>query len=137
MKLFKKIAAIMLSIMMVLGMASVVSADATTSGKYGNNNGTITISNAIKDHTYTIYRILKLESFSNTGTTGNYAYKAETNWENFIKNTKTNDNKSYLVEDNSGYVTWNTEVTQDDANKIEFAKKALEYAKDTSTLNNK
>ncbi len=132
MKLFKKIAAIMLSIMMVLGMASVVSADATTSGKYGNNNGTITISNAIKDHTYTIYRILKLESFSNTGTTGNYAYKAETNWENFIKNTKTNDNKSYLVEDNSGYVTWNTEVTQDDANKIEFAKKALEYAKDTS-----
>lgn len=96
MKLIKKIAAIMLSVMMVLGMASVVSADTTTSGKYEDSNGTITISNAIKDHTYTIYRILKLESFSKTGTTGNYAYKAETNWENFIKNTKTNDNKSYL-----------------------------------------
>lgn len=131
MKLFKKIAAIMLSIMMVLGMASVVSAEGTTSGTYGNNDGTITISNAIKGHTYTIYRILKLESFSKTGTTENYAYKAETNWKNFIKNAKTNDNKSYLVEDNSGYVTWNTEVTQDDSNKIEFAKKALEYAKDT------
>lgn len=135
MKLIKKIAAIMLSVMMVLGMASVVSADTTTSGKYEDSNGTITISNAIKDHTYTIYRILKLESFSKTGTTGNYAYKAETNWENFIKNTKTNDNKSYLVEDNSGYVTWNTEVTQDDANKIEFAKKALEYAKKNSIAN--
>ena len=133
MKLFKKIAAIMLSIMMVLGMASVVSAEGTTiSGKYEDNSGTITISDAIKDHTYTIYRILKLESFSKTDTTGNYAYKAETNWGDFIKNAKTNDNKSYLVEDNSGYVTWNTEVTQDDANKIEFAKKALEYAKDTN-----
>lgn len=32
MKLIKKIAAIMLSIMMVLGMASVVSAEGTTSG---------------------------------------------------------------------------------------------------------
>ena len=63
MKLIKKIAAIMLSVMMVLGMASVVSADTTTSGKYEDSNGTITISNAIKDHTYTIYRILKLESF--------------------------------------------------------------------------
>ena len=52
MKLLKKIAAIMLSIMMVLGMASVVSAEGTTtSGKYGDNNGTITISDAIKDHT--------------------------------------------------------------------------------------
>ena len=38
MKLIKKIAAIMLSVMMVLGMASVVSADGTTtSGTYGDN----------------------------------------------------------------------------------------------------
>ena len=63
MKLIKKIAAIMLSVMMVLGMASVVSADGTTtSGTYGDN-GTITISNAIENQTYKIYRILKLESF--------------------------------------------------------------------------
>ena len=57
MKLIKKIAAIMLSVMMVLGMASVVSADGTTtSGTYGDN-GTITISNAIENQTYKIYRI--------------------------------------------------------------------------------
>ena len=37
MKLIKKIAAIMLSVMMVLGMASVVSAEGTTtSGAYNN-----------------------------------------------------------------------------------------------------
>lgn len=132
MKLIKKIAAIMLSVMMVLGMASVVSAEGTTtSGAYNNTTGTITIDNAIVGQTYTIYRILKLESFSVTGTTGNYAYKAEDNWGDFIKNTKTSDNENYLVEDASGYVTWNTKVNDNDTCKKEFAKKALAYAKDT------
>ena len=133
MKLIKKIAAIMLSVMMVLGMASVVSAEGTTtSGAYNNTTGTITIDNAIVGQTYTIYRILKLESFSVTGTTGNYAYKAEDNWGDFIKNTKTSDNENYLVEDASGYVTWNTKVNDNDTCKKEFAKKALAYAKDTN-----
>ena len=129
MKLIKKIAAIMLSIMMVLGMASVVSADGA-GATAATGNGTITINNAIPKQTYKIYRILELESYNTT--TGNYAYKAEANWENFIKNAKTNNNKNYLIKDNSGYVTWNTEVPQDDANKIEFAKKALEYANDNN-----
>ena len=132
MKLIKKIAAIMLSVMMVLGMASVVSAEGITSGAYNNTTGTITINNAIVGQTYTIYRILKLESFSGTGTTGNYAYKVENNWDNFIKYTKTSDNENYLVEDASGYVTWNTKINDDDTCKKEFAKKALAYAKDTN-----
>lgn len=132
MKLIKKIVAIMLSVMMVLGMASVVSAEGITSGAYNNTTGTITINNAIVGQTYTIYRILKLESFSGTGTTGNYAYKVEDNWDNFIKYTKTSDNENYLVEDASGYVTWNTKINDDDTCKKEFAKKALAYAKDTN-----
>ena len=131
MKLFKKIAAIMLSIMMVLGMASVVSADATTSGKYGDNNGTITISSAIKDRTYTIYRILKLESFSNTGTTGNYAYTVETGWDDFVNDSETGG--KYLTKDSSGYVTWKTGANVNDA--ADLAEKALEYAKDTNNHN--
>lgn len=130
MKLLKKIAAIMLSIMMVLGMASVVSADTTTSGKYGDNNGTITINNAIKDHTYTIYRILKLESFSNTGTTGNYAYTVEDGWDAFVSDSTTGG--KYLTKDSSGYVTWKTEVNENDAANL--AKEALEYAKKTTTI---
>lgn len=52
MKLFKKIAAIMLSIMMVLGMASVVSADPTTSGTSTATKGKITINSARAGQTY-------------------------------------------------------------------------------------
>ena len=123
MKRIKKIAAIMLSVMMVLGMASVVSAEeTTTSGKYNDGNGTITIENAIEGQTYTIYRILKLESFSKIGDTGNYAYKLEDNWEGFIGESK--PGSAYLIKDNNDYVTW-----KKDANVEEFAKKALEYAK--------
>lgn len=50
MKIIKKIAAIMLSVMMVLGMCSVVGAEetGTTSGT-SETTGSITINNAIKD----------------------------------------------------------------------------------------
>ena len=58
MKIIKKIAAIMLSVMMVLGMCSVVGAE-EASGSYEDDNGKITIQNAKKNQTYTIYRILK------------------------------------------------------------------------------
>lgn len=47
MKLIKKIATIMLSVMMVLGMASVVNADGTESGTSTVNTGKITINKAI------------------------------------------------------------------------------------------
>lgn len=126
MKLFKKIAAIMLSIMMVLGMASVVSADTTTSGTSTTTKGKITIDNAIAGQTYKIYQILELESFSDkssTGTnTGNYAYKVVTEWNEFIT---TGEGKAYL-EIKDGYVKW--KGATDDASVAEFAKKALAYA---------
>lgn len=81
MKLIKKIAAIMLSVMMVLGMASVVSADeGGTAASTGD--GKITINNAIAGQTYKIYKILELESYD--ATTGNYAYKATSDWKTFI-----------------------------------------------------
>ncbi|MDO5798850.1 MAG: isopeptide-forming domain-containing fimbrial protein [Eubacteriales bacterium] len=125
MKLFKKIAAIMLSIMMVLGMASVVSADTTTSGTSATQ-GKITIDNARVGQTYTIYQILELESFSgkpSSGTnTGNYAYKVATGWNDFIT---TGEGKDYL-EIKDGYVNW--KGTEDGARVAEFAKKALAYA---------
>lgn len=59
MKLIKKIAAIMLSVIMVLGMASVVSAaEGGTAAPTGN--GKITINNAIAGQTYKIYKLLDL-----------------------------------------------------------------------------
>lgn len=128
MKIIKKIAAIMLSVMMVLGMCSVVGA-AETSGKYEDANGSITINSAIKDHPYTIYRILKLESFSGDDTdlkNGNYAYTVETGWDSFVNDTAKGG--KYLAKDADGYVTWKT-----GADEKEFAKEALEYAKTLTT----
>lgn len=130
MKLFKKIAAIMLSIMMVLGMASVVSAaegaGATTSGTSATTKGKITIDNAISGQTYKIYQILELESFSGKpssgANTGNYAYKVVSEWNEFIT---TGEGNAYL-ESTDGYVKW--KGTTDDARVAEFAKKALAYA---------
>ena len=117
MKLFKKIAAIMLSIMMVLGMASVVSAEGT-----GATAGTITISKVAPGATYKIYRILDLESYSEN----NYAYKLREEtpsspWKAFI------ENKTDYVDINNGYVTWKA----DQDVKI-FAKLALAHANETT-----
>ena len=122
MKLIKKIAAIMLSVMMVLGMASVVSAAEGAGATSATGNGTITINNAIPKQTYKIYRILELESFSGTDDTGNYAYKVVDRWNNFIT---TGEGKDYLkIKD--GYVNW---IGASDKVRIaEFAKKALAYA---------
>lgn len=128
MKVIKKITAIMLSIMMVLGMSSVVSA-AETSGTYNDDIGSITINAAIKDHPYTIYRILQLESFSGDDTNlenGNYAYKVETGWDGFVNDTAKGG--KYLEKDADGYVTWKT-----GADEKKFAKEALEYAKTLTT----
>ena len=71
MKIIKKIAAIMLSVMMVLGMCSVVGA-VETSGTTAAT-GSITIDNATSGETYNIYRILDLESYSGSENTENYA----------------------------------------------------------------
>ncbi len=134
MKLMKRIAAIMLSVVMVLGMSSVVSATTTTgpvtSASAGSTvKGKITIDNAIVGQTYKIYKILELESYDTAGT-GSYAYKvaAGSGWEGFVTGT----GNAYLEKDASGYVTWKAGVTADDATKAAFAKKALEYAKTAS-----
>ncbi len=130
MKVIKKITAIMLSIMMVLGMSSVVSA-AETSGTSSTVKGKITINNAVPGQTYTIYKILDLESYDVTDpNNGHYAYKVASGWNGFI--TGSGEGAAYLKE-TEGYVNWNGEQT--DARKAEFAKKALAYARDNSLAN--
>ena len=124
MKIIKKIAAIMLSVMMVLGMCSVVGAE-VTSGTSATKDGKITIKNAVPEQTYTIYQILELESFSDKTATkpnsGNYAYKATTKWKSFVESEI---GQTYLKTDASGYVTW-----VENADSAAFAKAALDYAK--------
>lgn len=135
MKIIKKIAAIMLSVMMVLGMCSVVGAEgAGTTGGTGTPGitGSITINEAAPKETYKIYRILDLESYNET--TENYAYKlrtdkasgSEKSWSDFINSSGIKDVYVTLVGD---YVTW-----KDTANAAKFAKLALEYAKDNTIV---
>ena len=120
MKLIKKIAAIMFAFMMVFSLSTNVKAE---SGKYEDKNGKITISKAIEKQTYTIYRMLKLESFDGT----NYSYKLEDGWDNFI----TGDGKDYLEKNNDGYITFITGKNNPEDMRL-FAQKALAYAKDTN-----
>ena len=138
MRFMKRIAAIMLSVVMVLGMSSAVSATTTSanSGTSETTKGKITITNAIPGQTYTIYRILELESYSHDGVrpeNGNYAYKVVTEWDNFVN--APGAGSDYLEKDASGYVTWKGDAT-DDARLAEFAKKALEYATSTPAIEN-
>lgn len=138
MKQLRKIAALVLTCVMVLGMASVVyatgGAASGTSGTGTTGTGTsssgttgtgkITIDNAIPEQTYTIYRILELESYDDAG---HYAYKATAAWESFLEGEGIRD--TYVTIDGE-YVTWKT-----GADAAEFAKEALQYAKGHSLGN--
>ena len=121
MKLIKKIAAIMFAFMMVFSLSTNVNAEG---GKYEDSNGKITIRNAVVDQTYTIYRMLKLESFDGD----NYSYKLEDGWNNFIT---TGVGKDYLEENSDGYITFKTEKDNPEDMRL-FAKAALAYAKDVN-----
>ncbi len=124
MKLIKKIAAIMFAFMMVVSMSCNVKADEGTTPTTGKT-GTITINNAIPGQTYTIYKILDLESYSSKVVdgkeTGNFAYKPSSEWESFIKGKNVRD--KYFIFDGE-YVSW-----KENADPVAFAKLALDYAK--------
>lgn len=122
MKLIKKIAAIMFAFMMVVSMSTNVSAE-------GTNNGTITINNAVDGQTYTIYKLLDLESYTpDPGTDdGIYSYKPNKLWKNFLESAKDSAGTKYFDINENGYATWNG--NQDDSRRAKFAQEALVYAK--------
>ncbi|WP_270490305.1 SpaH/EbpB family LPXTG-anchored major pilin [Holdemanella porci] len=129
MKLIKKIAAIMFAFMMVVSMSCNVKAVEGTSPAT-EETGTIKINNAIPEQTYTIYKILDLESYSpkeeNGKETGNFAYKPSSEWESFIKGENVRD--KYFIFDGE-YVSW-----KENADPAAFAKLALDYAKQNSSI---
>ena len=106
------------SLLLVVVMLFSVSTTAFAAG-----NGSITIDNAVVDETYTIYRLLDLESYSSES--GAYAYKANPDWETWLKSQTT-----YLSFDSQGYVTW-----VDGADAAAFAKAAKEYATTSGIAN--
>lgn len=128
MKLIKKIAAIMFAFMMVFTLSSNVNAE-TVSGD-STQTGTIKITNAKKDHTYKLYKILNLDSYSYDSTDvnreGHYSYTLTGDaWDTFV-NPNGTSNKFFNVTDNK-YVTFNTA-----ADKSELAKAAMKYVIDNN-----
>ena len=127
MKLIKKIAAIMFTFMMVVSMSCSVKADEGTTAT--TEKGTITINNAIPEQTYTIYKILDLESYDKAK--NNYSYKPANGWETFI-----DQNDEYFIKNEYDGISWKASEGETEAQKQErastLAKKALDYAKDSS-----
>lgn len=123
MKKMKKFASLLLALVMVLSMTVTAFAEVET--------GTITIDGAVKGQTYTIYEILKLESYNieNTATgDGQYAYIATSSWKNFIESSTIRG--TYVIVDGQGYVTW-----KEGASAADFAKAAQKYATDNGIEN--
>ena len=108
MKTSKRILAIVLTVIMVMSLAT--TAFAAMEGEL--TGGTITIENAVDGNTYSAYQILYLESYN--ADAGAYAYKANSAWEAWLK-TQT----AFVNFDEQGYVTW-----VDGADAAAFAKAA-------------
>ena len=122
MKLIKKIAAIMFAFMMVVSMSCNVKAE-ETEGVYGQHGGSITITGALQGQTYTIYEMLKLESFSGN----NYSYTIADGWEDFFKEGA--EGAKYMQKDENGYMSF-IAGKGGNADIREFAQKALAYAQE-------
>lgn len=118
-KTFKKLFAALLAAALVLAMA--VPAFAVTNA----TKGSITISNTVKDETYTIYRMFKLDSYNAESNT--YSYTVESAWEGFFK---TGAGGNYITLDGQNHPTWTAADENDSTTVAAFAKAALAWAAD-------
>lgn len=117
MKHTKKFVSLLLTLVMVLAMASTTfAADAT---------GTITINNPVNGETYNAYLMFELESYNTN--TGAYAYKITEDWREFVT---TGYGKAYFAVDDQDYVRLKDGVTIADNSETAatIAKKAVAYA---------
>lgn len=120
MKKLKVLLSVLLSAMLVLSMAA--PAFAAQEGEL--TGGTINITNAKKDQTYSIYQLLYLESYNDTLKIG--AYKVNSAWAEFF--AVGGAGYAYITVEDGGYITF-----KDDADIEAFVKAAKEYV-DTKAL---
>lgn len=129
MKHLKKLASLLLAMVMLLGLAATALAsdpgtDPVDPGTAPQpvegslTGGTITITNPVVGQEYSIYQILYLESYN--AETNAYSYKANSAWETWLKNSA----EAYVEFNEQGYVTWVA-----DADAAAFAKAAIAHAK--------
>lgn len=125
MKLVKKMLAITFTFMMIVGMSTNVKA---MEGSQTDTKGTITVSNVSEGHTYKLYKILNLESYSyesGKADEGNYAYTLTGDkWDNFVKGNS-GEGKFFTITDNK-YVTFN------EGEAATLAKEAIKFAEDNN-----
>ena len=111
----KKLAALVLALMMILSLTSSMASETEL--------GSITINNVSEETTYSIYKLLDLESYDPDS--GAYSYKVNSQWTAFFASA---DVQPYFTVDEAGYVTWVGGENNASATAA-FAKLALAYAK--------
>ncbi len=121
----KKLFAVLISLTLILMMGAPAFAEETTNA---TTTGTITISNATKDATYSIYKMFDFAPVAGSETQGRYTVVAE--WANFLANDATA--KEYLaVDTDANTIKWIGSADGTDeqaAEKAELAKAAVAYA---------
>ena len=118
MKTTRRVFALLLALVLTLALSAAAFAEDTT--------GSITIDNAVKDQTYTIYRIFDLDSHNADYTAFNY--KVSEKWKDFFAEGA--EGLNYVDIDDLGYVTW-----KKGKSAAEFAAKAIKFASDNSIAN--
>lgn len=115
MKKIKKTLSLLLLLVLSLAQVGNVKADGT--------KGTITINKAIVNETYSIYRILDLETYD--AQNNHYIYRANTKWEAFI-NDASKGGKYLEAKNENGntYYVW-----KENADQVKFTEEAIAYAK--------
>ena len=88
--------------------------------------GSITINKAVVDETYSIYRVLDLETYDKVN--NHYIYRAASGWETFLDGAT--DYLEARNENGDKYYVWKDGV--DKSRAKEFAEKAYKYAKDNN-----
>lgn len=119
MKKIKKTLSLLLLLVLSLAQVGNVKADGT--------KGTITINKAIVNETYSIYRILDLETYD--AQNNHYIYRANSKWQAFINDA--NKGGKYLEAKNENGKTYY--VWKENADQVEFTKEAIAYANANST----
>lgn len=111
----KKLFALVLALIMVMSMAT------TAFAATGENDdtGSITIDKAHVGATYSVYQILKLDTYDTS--INSYIYEPAPGWETFVTTN------SHLATKANGTVEWTGPTTE--AAKAEFIEEALAYAK--------
>ena len=119
-KTFKKLFAALLAAALVLAMA--LPAFAVTNA---DTKGSITISNTVKDETYTIYKLFDLDSYDTAHNA--YFYTVVEDWKDFF----TTGAGSKYIDLTNGHPTWKAGVdsTDDSDTVAALAKAALDWAK--------